>query len=114
MPRIVAQHLAIMRGMAVQALYALQNGFMGFERSGLFYGEFSSERVQIPIACWLVRTSEAMILFDAGLSPPAVPGLMRNQPLARVTEEDLLVRRLDLGGLEGEDGDPGSPSHPPL
>src|SRR3989449_3839547 len=105
MPRIVAQHLAIMRGMAVQALYALQNGFMGFERSGLFYGEFSSERVQIPIACWLVRTSEAMILFDAGLSPRAVPGLMRNDPLARFTEEDLLVRRLDLVGLEAENVD---------
>ncbi len=64
-----------MRGMAVQGLYALQNGFMGFERSGLFYDEFSGERVQIPIACWLVRTSEAMILFDTGLSPRAVPGL---------------------------------------
>src|SRR2546427_8142604 len=100
MPRIVAQHLAIMRGMAVQALYALQNGFMGFERSGLFYAEFSGERVQIPVACWLVRTSDAMILFDTGLSPRAVPGLLRNDPLARFTEEDLLVHRLDLVGLE--------------
>src|SRR2546427_4941580 len=105
MPRIVAQHLAIMRGMAVQALYALQNGFMGFERSGLFYGEFSSERVQIPTACWLVRSSDAMILYDAGLSPRAVPGLMRNDPLARFTEEDLLVHRLDLVGLEAENVD---------
>ena len=33
------------RGMAVQALHALQNGFLGFERSGLFFGEFSGERV---------------------------------------------------------------------
>jgi len=95
----------MMPGMAVQALYALQNGFMGFERSGLFYGEFSSERVQIPIACWLVRTSEAMILFDTGLSPRAVPGLMRNDPLARFTEEDLLVHRLDRVGLEAENVD---------
>jgi len=31
--------------MAVKALYALQNGFMGFERTGLFYGERSPERV---------------------------------------------------------------------
>ena len=36
--------------MAVQALYALQNGFMGFEKSGLFFGERSGERVRIPIA----------------------------------------------------------------
>src|SRR2546426_10803701 len=89
---------AIMRGMAVQALYALQNGFMGFDRSGLFYGEFGGERVQIPIACWLVRTTEAMILFDTGLSPRAVPGLLRTDPLARFTEEDLLARRLHLVG----------------
>src|SRR5438876_6911988 len=95
----------MMRGMAVQALYALQNGFMGFERSGLFSGDFSSERVQIPIACWLVRTSDATILFDTGLSPRAVPGLMRNDPLARFTEEDLLVHRLDLLGLQAADVD---------
>src|SRR3989442_13476768 len=114
MRAIVAQHAirptqrcvgAMMRGMAVQGLYALQNGFMGFERSGLFYDEFSGERVQIPIACWLVRTSEAMILFDTGLSPRAVPGLMRNDPLARFTEEDLLVHRLDLLGLEPDHAD---------
>jgi N-acyl homoserine lactone hydrolase len=91
--------------MTVMGLYALQNGFMGFERSGLFYGEFSSDRVRIPIACWLVRTSEAMILFDTGLSPRAVPGLLRNDPLARFTEEDLLVHRLDLVGLEPENVD---------
>src|SRR5213593_4014903 len=81
-----------------RACTRLQNGFMGFERSGLFYDEFSGERVQIPIACWLVRTSDAMILFDTGLSPRAVPGLMRSDPLARFTEEDLLVHRLDLVG----------------
>ncbi len=96
---------AMMREMAVQGLYALQNGFMGFERSGLFYGEFSGDRVRIPIACWLVRTSEAMILFDTGLSPRAVPGLLRNDPLARFTEEDLLVHRLDLVGLEPDNVD---------
>jgi len=95
----------MMRAMAVLGLYALQNGFMGFERSGLFYGEFSSDRVRIPIACWLVRTSDAMILFDTGLSPRAVPGLLRNDPLARFTEEDLLVHRLDLVGLEPENID---------
>jgi N-acyl homoserine lactone hydrolase len=94
-----------MRGMAVQALYALQNGFMGFDRSGLFYGEFGGERVQIPIACWLVRTSEAMILFDTGLSPRAVPGLLRSDPLARFTGEDLLTHRLDLVGLEPDQVD---------
>jgi N-acyl homoserine lactone hydrolase len=94
-----------MRAMAVLGLYALQNGFMGFERSGLFYGEFSGDRVRIPIACWLVRTSDAMILFDTGLSPRAVPGLLRNDPLARFTEEDLLVHRLDLVGLEPDNVD---------
>jgi len=94
-----------LRAMAVLGLYALQNGFMGFERSGLFYGEFSGDRVRIPIACWLVRTSDAMILFDTGLSPRAVPGLLRNDPLARFTEEDLLVHRLDLVGLEPDNVD---------
>ena len=91
--------------MPVQALYALQNGFIGFQRSGLFYGEFSAETVQIPIACWLVRTGDSMILFDTGLSPRAVPGLMRNDPMARFTEEDLLVHRLDLVGLEPDNVD---------
>src|SRR5206468_3867507 len=95
----------MMRGMAVLGLYALQNGFMGFERSGLFYDEFSGDRVRIPIACWLVRTSDAMILFDTGLSPRAVPGLLRSDPLARFTEEDLLVHRLDLVGLEPDNVD---------
>jgi len=86
--------------MGVQALYALQNGFMGFERSGLFYGELSGERVQIPVTCYLIRTSDATILFDTGLSPRAIPGLRRTDPLARFTEEDLLVHRLDSLGLE--------------
>src|SRR5947209_20402796 len=92
--------------MAVQALYALQNGFLGFERSGLFYGELSGERVQIPIACWLIRASDAVILFDTGLSPRAVPGLMRNDPMPRFTENDLLVKRLDALGLQPHHGDP--------
>src|SRR3972149_137394 len=94
--------------MGVQALYALQNGFMGFERSGLFYGELSGDRVQIPVTCYLIRTSDATILFDTGLSPRAIPGLRRTDPLARFTEEDLLVHRLDPprpppppGGLAG-------------
>jgi N-acyl homoserine lactone hydrolase len=91
--------------MAVQALYALQNGFIGFQRSGLFYGEFSAEKVQIPIACWLVRTSDGVILFDTGLSPRAVPGLVRTDPLARFTSEDLLVHRLDSLGLETDSVD---------
>src|SRR3990170_2229299 len=86
--------------MGVQALYALQNGFMGFERSGLFYGELSGERVQIPVTCYLIRTSDATILFDTGLSPRAIPGLRRTDPRARFTEEDLLVHRLDSLGLE--------------
>src|SRR5215470_11531849 len=91
-----------MREMAVLGLYALQNGFMGFERSGLFYGEFSGDRVRIPLACWLARTSDATILFDTGLSPRAVPGLLRNDPLARFTDEDLLVNRLDRVGHESD------------
>ena len=86
--------------MAVQALYALQNGFMGFQRSGLFYGDLSGEKFQIPITCYLVRTSDAVILFDTGVSPRAVPGLMRNDSYARFTDEDLLVHRLDALGLE--------------
>jgi N-acyl homoserine lactone hydrolase len=93
------------RGMAVTALHALQNGFMGFERSGLFYGEYTGERVQIPVACWLVRAADAIILFDTGLSPRAVPGLMRNDPMARFTASDLLVNRLDVLGLAPDDVD---------
>lgn len=91
--------------MAVQGLYALQNGFIGFQRSGLFYGDFSTERVQIPITCYLVRTSEATILFDTGVAPRAVPGLLRNDPLARFAEEDLLVHRLHALGLAAADVD---------
>ncbi|MFQ5827616.1 MAG: N-acyl homoserine lactonase family protein [Candidatus Methylomirabilia bacterium] len=86
--------------MAVRALYAFQNGFMGLERNGLFYGERSGERVQIPIACYLVKTSDGSILFDTGLSPRAVPGLLRNDPLARFTDQDLLVHRLGSIGLK--------------
>lgn len=91
--------------MAVTALYALQNGFLGFQRSGLFYGELSTEVVQIPVTCYLVRTADAVVLFDTGLSPRAVPGLLRTDPLARFTEEDLLVHRLDALGLTTDDID---------
>src|SRR5262245_17095550 len=94
-----------MRAMAVKALFALQNGFMGFDRSGLFYGGVGGERVQIPVACWLVPTSQAMNLYGHGLSPRAVPGLLRSDPLARFTEDDLLVHRLDLVGLEPDQVD---------
>src|SRR5438128_11597611 len=73
---------------------------MSAQRSLLFYGEFSGDRVQIPITCWLVKTTDGTILFDTGLSPRAVPGLMRNDPLARFTQEDLLVHRLDILGLQ--------------
>ncbi len=91
--------------MAVKGLYALQNGFMGFEKSGLFFGERSAEKVQIPVSCYLVRTGDTTILFDTGLSPRAVPGLLRNDPLAKFSEADLLVRRLDGIGLEPGDVD---------
>src|SRR4051812_11644741 len=88
--------------MAVKALYPLQNGFMGAQRSLLFYGEFSEAAVQIPVTSYLIRTSDATILFDTGVSPRAIPGLMRNDPLARFTERDLLVHRLDDAGVEAE------------
>lgn len=91
--------------MTVRALYAMQNGFMGAERSLLFYGEFSDTRVQIPVACYLIKTTDATVLFDTGLNPRAVPGLLRNDPLARFTEQDLLVHRLDALGLTAEDVD---------
>ncbi len=91
--------------MAVTALYALQNGFLGFERSGLFYGERSAERVPVPVACYLVKTTSGTILFDTGVSPRAVPGLLRNDPLARFEDADLLVHRLDALGLEPGDVD---------
>jgi len=89
----------------VQALYALQNGFLGAPRSLLFYGEFSDARTQIPITCYVVRTSDALVLFDTGVSPRAVPGLMRNDSYARFTDEDLLVHRLDSIGLTTNDID---------
>ena len=91
--------------MAVKGLYAIQNGFMGFQRSGLFYGDFSAESVRIPITCYLVRTSDATFLFDTGLSPRAVPGLLRSDPLAQFGEADLLVHRLDALGLGPDDID---------
>src|SRR5215470_1304441 len=91
--------------MALVALYALQNGFMGFEKSGLFFGERSAEKIQIPVSCYLVRTGDTTVLFDTGLSPRAVPGLLRNDPLAKFSEADLLVRRLDGIGLEPGDVD---------
>lgn len=86
--------------MPVQALYALQNGFISFPRGGLFYGEFSEARTAMPVACYLIRTGDATILFDTGFSPRAIPGLRRTDPLARFSEEDLLVHRLDSIGLE--------------
>jgi glyoxylase-like metal-dependent hydrolase (beta-lactamase superfamily II) len=91
--------------MAVKALYALQNGFLGFERAGLFYGDRSVERVAIPVTCYLVRTDDALILFDTGISPRAVPGLLRQDPLARFGDDDLLVHRLDSIGVEPKDVD---------
>jgi N-acyl homoserine lactone hydrolase len=91
--------------MPVKALYALQNGFMGVPRSLLFYGDFSAEPTQIPVACYLIRTAEATILFDTGLSPRALPGLVRNDPLARFTDDDLLVHRLDALQLRPADID---------
>src|SRR5437870_6671363 len=91
--------------MAVKALYALQNGFLGFERSGLFYGERSADRVRIPVTCYLIRATDTTILFDTGLSSRAVPGLLRTDPLARFADEDLLVHRLDSLALEPKDVD---------
>ena len=91
--------------MAVQALYALQSGFMGAPRSLLFYGEFAGERAQIPITCYLVRTGDALLLFDTGLSPRALPGLLRTDPDARFTDEDLLVNRLGVLGVAPADID---------
>lgn len=91
--------------MGVKALHALQNGWFGAERSLLFYGTFSGEKVAIPVTCYLVRTDDAVILFDTGLSPRAVPGLLRTDPLARFTDADLLVHRLDALGLTVDDID---------
>src|SRR5499425_317324 len=91
--------------MAVRRLHALQNGFIGAQRSLLFYGEYSEARTQIPITCYLVRTSDAVILFDTGVAPRAVPGLLRNDPLARFADDDLLVHRLDGLDLQPTDVD---------
>ena len=91
--------------MPVKALYGLQNGFMGFERTGLFFGDRSAARVAIPITAWLVRTDSGVILFDTGVSPRAVAGLLRADSLARFNDDDLLVHRLDGLGLEPADVD---------
>ena len=99
--------------MAVHSLYALQNGFMGAQRSLLFYGEFAEARTQIPITSYVVRTSDAVILYDTGVSPRAVPGLIRSDTLARFTEDDLLVHRLDTLGLESKNVDLVVPSARP-
>jgi N-acyl homoserine lactone hydrolase len=95
----------MMAAMAVQGLYSLQNGFMGAPRSLLFYGDYSEARVQIPVSCYLIRTSDGLILFDTGLSPRAVPGLLRTDPLARFTDEDLLAHRLGALGVKPGDVD---------
>src|SRR5687768_16733979 len=92
--RVGAARCMMSAAMAVQNLYALQNGFMGAQRSLLFYGEFAEARTQIPITSYVVRTSDAVILYDTGVSPRAVPGLIRSDTLARFTEDDLLVHRL--------------------
>lgn len=89
--------------MAVKSLHPLQTGFMGAQRSLLFYGEFSAETTQIPIPAYLIHTSDGNVLFDTGLSPRALPGLRRTDPLARFDEADLLVNRLDALGLRPDD-----------
>ena len=89
--------------MTVTSLHPIQNGFMGAQRSLLFYGEFSAETTQIPIPAYLIRTSDGNVLFDTGLSPRALPGLMRGDPLAHFEEADLLVNRLGALGLAPDD-----------
>jgi N-acyl homoserine lactone hydrolase len=91
--------------MPVKALYGLQNGFLGAQRSLLFYGEFSEAAVRIPVTCYLIRTDDALILFDTGVSPRAVPGLMRHDPLASFSDADLLVHRLEAAGVTAGDVD---------
>ena len=49
--------------------------------------------------------TDAAILFDTGLSPRAVPGLLRSDPLARFTEADRLVHRLEALDLAPTDID---------
>ena len=89
--------------MTVNSLHALQNGFMGVQRSVLFYGDFSGETTQIPVSAYLIGTSDGNVLFDTGLSPRALAGLRRHDPLARFEEADLLVNRLGALGLEPGD-----------
>jgi N-acyl homoserine lactone hydrolase len=91
--------------MSVHSLHPIQNGFLGLQRSALFYGDYSEAKVQIPITAYLIRTGEAVVLFDTGVSPRAVPGLLRNDTMARFTEADLLVHRLDALGLQPGDVD---------
>jgi len=89
--------------MPVKAMYALQNGFIGAPRSVLFFGEYSADAVAIPVTCYLIQTADAVVLFDTGLSPRAVPGLVEKDPLAHFTDADLLVHRLDALGLTPDD-----------
>src|SRR5258705_4932666 len=89
--------------MAVKGLYALQNGFIGFEKTVLFFGERSAEKVRIPISCYLVRTGDTTILFDTGVSPRAVPGLLRTDPMAGFTQTDLLAPRPESVRRERQD-----------
>src|ERR1700687_350960 len=91
--------------MPVKGLYALQNGFMGFEKTGLFFGERSAEKVRIPVSCYLVRTGDTTVLLHTALSPRAVPALRRSDPLPSFTDADLLVHRLDSIGIETGDVD---------
>src|SRR6266536_3250802 len=91
--------------MAVKALYALQNGFMGFEKSGLFVGVRSAEKARIAVSCYLVRTGDSAVLFDLGLPSRAVPGLLRSDPLAAFSAAYLLGHRLDSIGIEPGDVD---------
>jgi len=91
--------------MAVKGLYALQNGFIGVPRSVLFFGDYSEAATPIPVSCYVVRTSDGTILFDTGVSPRAVPGLLRADRHARFTEEDSLVHRLSTAGLTPNDVD---------
>src|SRR5260370_9612440 len=100
--------------MAVKGLYAHQNGFIGFEKTGLFFGERSAEKVRIPISCYLVRTGDTTILFDTGVSPRAVPGLLRTDPMAGFTQAPPPVPPLHSIGRPPQDPDGAGLSPPPL
>jgi glyoxylase-like metal-dependent hydrolase (beta-lactamase superfamily II) len=94
--------------MAVEALYALQNGFMGAERSLLFYGEYSEARVQIPIACWLIKTSDGLVLFDTGCHPkvsddPSYWGPIAAALQCKYPKEMLLDRQIQGLGYKMDD-----------